>query len=109
MATLAEILRQAGYVTPQGVTGPNAPLAKQLKNYVTNVIPTAAQNISQQRADIDAALTMGDQGIQIGDREAFERQMAQVPNLMGATAYHGTPHTIKGKFDIENVNSPISH
>jgi len=105
MATLAEILRQAGYVTPQGVTGPNAPLAKQLKNYVTNVIPTAAQNISQQRADIDAALTMGDQGIQIGDREAFERQMAQVPNLMGATAYHGTPHTIKGKFDISKVGT----
>jgi hypothetical protein len=105
MATLAEILRQAGYVTPQGVAGPNAPLAKQLKNYVTNVIPTAAQNISQQRADIDAALTMGDQGIQIGDREAFERQMAQVPNLMGATAYHGTPHTIKGKFDISKVGT----
>jgi len=105
MATLAEILRQAGYVTPQGVTGPNAPLAKQLKNYVTNVIPTAAQNISQQRADIDAGLTMGDQGIQIGDREAFERQMAQVPNLMGATAYHGTPHTIKGQFDINKVGT----
>ena len=105
MATLAEILRQAGYVTPQGVAGPNAPLAKQLKNYVTNVIPTAAQNISQQRADIDASLTMGDQGIQIGDREAFERQMAQVPNLMGATAYHGTPHTIKGKFDINKVGT----
>ena len=91
MASLAEVLRQAGYVTPQGVTGPNAPLAKQLKNYVTNVIPTAAQNLAQQRADIDASLTMGDQGIQVGDREAFERQMAQVP-FMGATIpiYHST-------------------
>jgi len=105
MASLAETLRQAGYVTPQGVTGPNAPLARQLKNYVTNVIPTAAQNLAQQRADIDASLTMGDQGIQIGDREAFERQMAQVPNLMGLTAYHGTPHTIKGKFDISKVGT----
>jgi hypothetical protein len=105
MASLAETLRQAGYVTPQGVTGPNAPLARQLKNYVTNVIPTAAQNLAQQRADIDAGLTMGDQGIQVGDREAFERQMAQVPNLMGLTAYHGTPHTIKGKFDISKVGT----
>jgi hypothetical protein len=105
MASLAETLRQAGYVTPQGVTGPNAPLARQLKNYVTNVIPTSAQNLAQQRADIDAGLTMGDQGIQIGDREAFERQMAQVPNLMGLTAYHGTPHTIKGKFDISKVGT----
>jgi hypothetical protein len=106
MATLAETLRQVGYVTPQGqVTGPNAPLAQQIKNYVTNVIPTAAQNLAQQRADIDAAITMGNQGIQIGDREAFERQMAQVPNLMGLTAYHGTPHTIKGKFDINKVGT----
>jgi hypothetical protein len=105
MASLAETLRQAGYVTPQGVTGPNAPLARQLKNYVTNVIPTAAQNLAQQRADIDASLTMGDQGIQVGDREAFERQMAQVPNLMGLTAYHGTPHSIKGKFDISKVGT----
>ena len=105
MASLAETLRQVGYVTPQGVTGPNAPLARQLKNYVTNVIPTAAQNLAQQRADIDASLTMGDQGIQVGDRQAFERQMAQVPNLMGLTAYHGTPHTIKGKFDISKVGT----
>jgi len=106
MANLAETLRQVGYVTPQGqVTGPNAPLAQQLKNYVTNVIPTAAQNLAQQRADIDAAITMGQNGIQIGDREAFERQMAQVPNLMGLTAYHGTPHTIKGKFDISKVGT----
>jgi hypothetical protein len=106
MANLAETLRQVGYVTPQGqVTGPNAPLAQQLKNYVTNVIPTAAQNLAQQRSDIDAALTMGQGGVQIGDREAFERQMAQVPNLMGLTAYHGTPHTIKNKFDISKVGS----
>lgn len=106
MANLAQTLRQVGYVTPQGqVTGPNAPLAQQLKNYVTNVIPTAAQNLAQQRADIDAAITMGNQGIQVGDREAFERQMAQVPNLMGLTAYHGTPHTIKGKFDISKVGT----
>jgi hypothetical protein len=106
MVTLAETLRQVGYVSPQGqVTGPRTQLAQQLRNYATNVIPTAKQNLAQQRADIDAALTMGDQGIQIGDREAFERQMAQVPNLMGLTAYHGTPHTIKGKFDINKVGT----
>jgi len=106
MVTLAETLRQVGYVSPQGqVTGPRTQLAQQLRNYATNVIPTAKQNLAQQRADIDAAITMGDQGIQIGDREAFERQMAQVPNLMGLTAYHGTPHTIKGKFDISKVGT----
>jgi len=85
MANLAQTLRQVGYVTPQGqVTGPNAPLAQQLKNYVTNVIPTAAQNLAQQRADIDAALTMGQGGVEVGDKAAFERALEQVPNLMGS-------------------------
>lgn len=106
MATLAEVLRQAGYVTPQGqVTGPRTDLAQKLKSYVMNIPQNAAQNLANQRADIDAALTMGQGGIQIGDREAFARQMAQVPNLMGLTAYHGTPHTIKGKFDISKVGT----
>ena len=106
MATLAEVLRQAGYVTPQGqVVGPRTTTAQTMSNYIRNIIPNAAQNLAQQRSDIDAALTMGDQGIQIGDRAAFERQMAQVPNLMGLTAYHGTPHTIKGKFDISKVGT----
>lgn len=85
MVTLAETLRQVGYVSPQGqVTGPRTQLAQQLRNYATNVIPTAKQNLAQQRADIDAGLVMGNQGIQVGDREAFERQLAQVPNLMGS-------------------------
>ena len=106
MATLADVLRQAGYVTPQGqVVGPRTDLAQKLKSYVMNIPQNAAQNLANQRADIDAALTMGDKGIQIGDRAAFERQMAEVPNLMGLTAYHGTPHTIKGKFDISKVGS----
>jgi hypothetical protein len=106
MATLAEVLRQAGYVTPQGqVTGPRTDLAQKLKGYVTNVIPNALQNAANQRADIDAALTMGQGGIQIGDREAFARQMAEVPNLMGLTAYHGTPHKIVDKFDINKVGT----
>lgn len=106
MATLAEVLRQAGYVTPQGqVVGPRTDLAQKLKSYVMNIPQNAAQNLANQRADIDAALTMGQNGIQIGDREAFARQMAEVPNLMGAIAYHGTPHTIKGKFDISKVGT----
>jgi hypothetical protein len=87
MATLAEVLRQAKYVTPQGqVVGPRTTTAQTMSNYIRNIIPNAAQNLVQQRSDIDAALTMGDQGIQVGDRAAFERQMAQVPNVAGIVA-----------------------
>jgi hypothetical protein len=56
-------------------------------------------------SDLDKALVMGQQGIQVGDREALARLMEQVPGLMGATAYHGTPHTIRGKFDISKVGT----
>jgi hypothetical protein len=94
MATLAEVLRQAGYVTPQGqVVGPRTTTAQTMSNYIRNIIPNAAQNLAQQRSDIDAALTMGDQGIQIGDRAAFERQIEQVPNLGGVMKVSGAMRT----------------
>jgi hypothetical protein len=32
---------------------------------------------------MDAALVMGDRGVEIGNREAFERQISEVPNLAG--------------------------
>jgi hypothetical protein len=105
MATLAEVLRQAGYVTPEGqVVGPRTTTAQTMGNYIRNIIPNAAQNLAQQRADIDAALTMGDQGIQIADKEAFARQM---PNVMGMTSVIGIPanrlkQTLSG-FDESDV------
>ena len=103
MVTLADTLRQVGYVSPQGqVTGPRTQLAQQLRNYATSVIPTAKQNLAQQRADIDAALTMGDQGIQIGDREAFERQIEQVPNLGGVMKVSGALRTAQ-----KNASLPV--
>jgi hypothetical protein len=96
MATLAEVLRQAGYVTPQGqVVGPRTTTAQTMSNYIRNIIPNAAQNLAQQRSDIDAALTMGDQGIQISDRAAFERSLEQVPNLMGSVAKLPTAERMK--------------
>lgn len=98
MATLAEVLRQAGYVTPQGqVTGLRTDLAQKLKSYVMNIPQNAAQNLANQRADIDAALTMGQGGIEVGDKAAFERQMAQVPNLMGTTTLKSVVEPLQAK------------
>jgi hypothetical protein len=94
MATLADVLRQAEYVTPQGqVVGPRTDLAQKLKSYVMNIPQNAAQNLANQRADIDAALTMGQGGIEVGDRAAFERQMAEVPNLGGVMKVSGAMRT----------------
>lgn len=105
MPTLAEVLREGGYIQDGKIVRQPSATAQKMNEYVKNIIPNALQNAANQRADIDAALTMGDKGIQIGDRAAFARQMAEVPNLMGAIAYHGTPHTIKGKFDISKVGT----
>ena len=76
MATLSDVLREARYV-------PRTTLAQTQKNYVMGIGPTAIKNLANQRADIDAALVMGDAGLQIGDREAFERQISEVPNVAG--------------------------
>jgi hypothetical protein len=56
-------------------------------------------------SDLDKALVMDQGGINVGDRQALARLMEQVPGLMGATAYHGTPHNIRGKFDISKVGT----
>lgn len=105
MPSLAEVLREGGYIQDGKIVRQPSATAQKMNEYVKNIIPNALQNAANQRADIDAALTMGDKGIQIGDRAAFARQMAEVPNLMGLTAFHGTPHTIRGKFDISKVGT----
>ena len=76
MATLSDVLRETRYT-------PRTTLAQTQKNYVMGIGPTAIKNLANQRADIDAALVMGDAGLQIGNREAFERQISEVPNVAG--------------------------
>ena len=90
-----------GYTPPQmtALTNP------QVMDYARNVAQSAQQNLQTQMSDLDKAIVMGQQGVQVGDREALARLMEQVPGLMGATAYHGTPHTIRGKFDISKVGT----
>jgi hypothetical protein len=77
----------------------------QVMDYARNVAQTAQQNLQTQMSDLDKALVMDQGGINVGDRQALARLMEQVPGLMGATAYHGTPHTIRGKFDISKVGT----
>jgi hypothetical protein len=90
-----------GYTPPQMTAMTNP----QVMDYARNVAQTAQQNLQTQMSDLDKALVMDQQGIQVGDREALARLMEQVPGLMGATAYHGTPHNIRGQFDISKVGT----
>jgi hypothetical protein len=97
--TLAGALQ--GYTPPQMTAMTNP----QVMDYARNVAQTAQQNLQTQMSDLDKALVMDQGGINVGDRQALARLMEQVPGLMGATAYHGTPHTIRGQFDISKVGT----
>lgn len=90
-----------GYAPPQMTAMTNP----QVMDYARNVAQSAQQNLQTQMSDLDKALVMDQGGINIGDRQALARLMEQIPGLMGATAYHGTPHTIQGKFDINKVGT----
>jgi len=98
-ANLASALQ--GYTPPQMTAMTNP----QVMDYARNVAQSAQQNLQTQMSDLDKALIMDQGGINVGDRQALARLMEQVPGLMGATAYHGTPHNIRGQFDISKVGT----
>lgn len=96
--TLASTI--AGYTPPQMQAMSN----QQVMDYARTVAQTAQQNLQNQMSDLDKALVMNQQGIQVGDREALARLMEQVPGLMGATAYHGSPYKFE-KFDVTKAKT----
>ena len=99
MPTLSDLLRE-GYVPPT-----ESALADPIKKHFRNLPQTTAENLAKQRQNIDAALQMTPQGIQVADQSAFNSFMNEVPNVAALTAWHGTPHQIKGAFDISKVGT----
>ncbi len=91
--TLAGALQ--GYAPPQMTAMTNP----QVMDYARNVAQSAQQNLQTQMSDLDRALVMDQGGVNVGDRQALARLMEQVPGLMGATAYHGSPYRFD-KFDV---------
>lgn len=106
MATLAEILRQTGYSQDGTLAAPTPvepTMTSILQKHITSLPQTTAQNLANQRQDIDAALQMTPQGMQIADKDAFNRFMNEMPNVAGMikavngqplTLYHGTKSNI---------------
>jgi hypothetical protein len=76
MPTLAETLR--GYQPPT-----TSALADPIKKHFRNLPQTTMQNLANQRQNIDAALQMTPQGMQIADQQAYNNVMNEMPNLMG--------------------------
>jgi hypothetical protein len=80
-------------------------LADPIKQHFKNLPQTTQANLLQQRQDIDNSLQMTPQGAVIANQDAFGRVMSEVPNVAALTAWHGTPHKILGKFDINKVGT----
>jgi hypothetical protein len=110
MVTLAEILRQTGYAKDGTLVAPatQSPMTKALSEHI--------KTLPQQLATNQQAMNKSMGGMFKTDMatgqpnpnyypEAISEVTQLIPNFMGATAYHGTPHKILGKFDINKVGT----
>ena len=98
MATLAELLK--GYTPPT-----ESALADPIKQHFKTLPAQTAANLLRQRQNIDQALIISKNGIEVGNQQALNEFMSEVPGVAAMTAYHGTPHTIQDKFDIRKVGT----
>jgi hypothetical protein len=97
MPTLADLLR-GGYKPPT-----ESALADPIKEHFRNLPQTTAQNAITMNNMVQNSMPYNFDPRSNGVNPNYDPQAAKdfanyIPNLMGATAYHGTPHTIQGAF-----------
>jgi hypothetical protein len=109
MATLADILRQTGYAQGGTLATP-APVESPMTKAISDHIASLPQKFNENQAhqmDLLARAYPGNTFKSMmleGDPKAMAELAMQVP-IVGMTAYHGTPHKIKGLFDINKVGT----
>ena len=101
MATLADVLRN--YAPPT-----DSALADPIKEHFR----TLPQQLATNQAALDSAIgSWNKTDFGTGQPnpnyrpEAINELTQLMPNVMGATAFHGTPHKIQGAFDISKVGT----
>jgi len=108
--TLADALRQTGYAKDGQLQAP-APtqpnLSTMAADYLRQLPEKTAQNAINTNKMVQGVFPTDPFGKPNPDYypEAMSEFANFVPNLMGATAFHGTPHKIKGLFDISKVGT----
>jgi hypothetical protein len=108
--TLADALRQTGYAKDGQLQAP-APtqpnLSTMAADYLRQLPEKTAQNAINTNKMVQGVFPTDPFGKPNPDYypEAMSEFANFVPNLMGATAFHGTPHKIKGLFDINKVGT----
>jgi hypothetical protein len=102
MATLADLLR-GGYTPPT-----TSALADPIKEHFRNLPQTLETNqraMDKTMAGMFKTDIMGRPNPNYYPEAMQEFTQNYMPNFMGATAFHGTPHKILGKFDINKVGT----
>jgi hypothetical protein len=100
MATLADLLR-TGYTPPT-----ESPMVEPIKQHFAS-LPQKFEENQRNQMDLLARAYPGNTFKSMmleGDPKAMAELAMQAP-IIGMTAYHGTPHKILGKFDINKVGT----
>jgi hypothetical protein len=109
MPTLAEILRQTGY-SQDGTLAAPAPIEPTMTSILQKHIASIPQKFNENQAtqmDLLAKAYPGNTFKSMmteGDNKALAELAMQVP-FNALTAFHGTPHKILGKFDMNKVGT----
>jgi len=109
MPTLAEVLRQTGY-SQDGTLAAPAPIEPTMTSILQKHIASIPQKFNENQAgqmDLLARAYPGNTFKSMmteGDNKALAELAMQVP-FNALTAFHGTPHKILGKFDINKVGT----
>lgn len=108
MPTLAEVLRQTGYSQDGTLAAPatDSPMTKALSEHIKGLPQQFAANQNQQMNLLNQAFPGNtyESMMTQGDPKAMAELAMQVP-FNALTAFHGTPHKIVGKFDINKVGT----
>jgi len=109
MPTLAEVLRQTGY-SQDGTLAAPAPIEPTMTSILQKHIASIPQKFNENQAaqmDLLARAYPGNTFKSMmteGDNKALAELAMQVP-FNALTAFHGTPHKILGKFDMNKVGT----
>jgi len=109
MPTLAEVLRQTGYSQDGRLAAP-ASTEPTMTSILQKHIASLPQKFNENQAaqmDLLARAYPGNtfkSNMLEGDPKAMAELAMQAP-IVGMVAYHGTPHKILGKFDINKVGT----
>ena len=109
MPTLADALRQTGYVqNDQPVPQPSTGMAEMLRQHMASL----PEQLSTNQAALDSAMgSWNKTDFATGQPnpnyrpEAIQELTQLMPSIGGLTAWHGTPHKITGKFDVSKIGT----